>query len=96
MAQNNEYMGPSVQSSACSYATLSRYNNGTQGVLSLNTALPVTSGRYVTPTFSPPPGYNTISSRTNAPLCVNYNTIQNAYGNGAGSCSGNFVAKLCQ
>ncbi len=92
MAQNNEYMGPSVQSSACSYATLSRYNNGTQGVVSL----PVTSGRYITPTFNSPPGYNTISTRTNTPLCVSYNTIQKSYGSGAGSCSGNFVARLCQ
>jgi hypothetical protein len=87
---NNEYSSPSVQSSACSYATLSHYNNKSQGIASL----PSISKRYIVPTFSAPPGYNSISK--GEPTCNGYSNIQSAYGNNKGSCGSGYISRLCQ
>lgn len=94
MAQYSEWTGPAVQSSACSYATLSQYNNGAQG-MNLPTAGAAAGNRIsIIPTFSAPPGYNTISR--GVPTCSGYSNMQRAYGSGSGGCGSQYVSRLCQ
>jgi hypothetical protein len=90
MAQYGEYNNTTVKSSACSYATLSHYNNGTQGMNRQSK-----SGATLTPTFNAPPGYNTVSARA-VPTCSGYSNMQHAYSLNSGSCSQQFVSNLCQ
>ena len=89
MGYNSEYTAPAVQGGACSYATLSHYYNNSQGV----NALPKTNSTSIVPSFSPPPGYNTVSQ---VPTCSGYANLKRAYGTGNGGCGGQFVSKLCQ
>ena len=87
MAQYGEYMGPSVQSPACSYATLSQYNNtATQSMASL-----ASNVQYVTPTFNAPPGYGNVKSAMSS---GGYTTLMGAYDKK--SSGSGFIAKLCQ
>lgn len=89
----SEYNNNSVGGPSCSYAKLSHYNNGSQG---MRPPVPATtvSGKYIVPDYSPP-GYATLTHNA-APTCAGYFNIQGAYGKNAGSCSTQYVSKLCQ
>ena len=93
MAQYGEWTNSAVQGSACSYATLCNYNNGSQG---LNTSALAASNMYILPTFNAPPGYNSVAQKV--PSCSGYANMKNAYGNGmnGSGCGGQFVSRLCQ
>lgn len=89
----SEYNNTTVGGFGCSYATLSNYNNGNQGV---RPAMPASSvsGHYIVPSYSAP-GYDTLSHGS-APSCSGYFSVQNAYGGKDGSCGTNYVQNLCQ
>lgn len=89
----SEYNNSTVSGPSCSYANLSNYNNGSQGMSPPVPATTVT-GKYIVPTYSSP-GYNTLSHNA-APSCSGYFNIQSAYGANAGGCSTKYVQKLCQ
>lgn len=92
----SEYNNTTVNGSSCSYASLANYNNGSQGMsppVPTATAATVT-GTYIVPDYQAP-GYNTLSHNS-APSCAGYFNIQTAYGSNDGSCSTNYVSKLCQ
>lgn len=89
MVYNSEWTNPQTKGGACSYASLSHYYNGSQGI----NALPKTNSTLIVPTFSAPPGYNTVSK---VPTCSGYANLKHAYGTGNGGCGGQFVSKLCQ
>ncbi len=88
----SEYNNTSVGGSSCSYASLSNYNNGSQG---MNPPVPAgtTVGKYIVPDYAPP-GYASISS--GVPSCSGYRTINQAYGTDAnGNCGTKFVSRSC-
>lgn len=87
----SEYNNNAVGGPACSYATLSHYNNG-----GLGPRVPPTTvvGKYIVPQYSAP-GYNTLM-HGDVPTCSGYFNIQGAYGQDAANCSTKYVQKLCQ
>ncbi len=91
-----EWTNPSVKNTSCAYAALGSYNNGAQvapGLAYLRR--PSMRTTYVEPSFSPPPGYNTVS-RTQIPTCNGYSNMAVAYGNaGIPSCGVQYVTNLC-
>ena len=89
MAQYSEWSGIGM-GSACSYTTLSKYNNGAQGMATM----PAKSTRYIVPSYGGPPGYNTVGR--GIPTCNGYYDFKQAYGKGSGGCGGQFISKLCQ
>jgi hypothetical protein len=91
----SEYNNTTVNGSSCSYANLSNYNNGNQGMM--RPPIPATTvvGQYIVPNYSSP-GYNTLS-HDSAPSCAGYFNIQSAYGgNGSQGCGTQYVSSLCQ
>lgn len=96
MAQYNDWSGPSVQGGACSYATLNKYYGGASGLAVPDPSAGARSQRMVLPSFSPPPGYNSVSGPPQrVPSCSGYASVDKAYG-GARGCAADYVAKLCQ
>jgi len=96
MAQYSDWSGPSVQGGACSYATLGKYNGGTGGMALPDSSASARSQRVILPSFSPPPGYTSVSGPINqTPSCTGYPSADKAYG-GAHGCAADYVAKLCQ
>jgi len=87
-----DHVNSTVGSSPCSYATLSRYNNGA----SLGPALRGTTptGIYIVPDYSAP-GYDTLTHSAQ-PTCGGYFDIGSAYQNGGGSCGTKFVKRIVQ
>jgi hypothetical protein len=96
---------PSVQSSyGCQYSTLGAYNTGVSQKRYNN----ATTARYIVPTFSPPAGYKTgYCSILNTDGCgggcsgdlgaIGYQNFKNAYDKScSGTCSSQYVSKLCQ
>lgn len=90
-----EYNNSSVSAGACAYATLSHYNNGSQGLNKVPVPRSTVSGVYVVPTYGAP-GYNTLTHGNAAPSCSGFFNIGNAYGKGANNCNTQFVKRLCQ
>ena len=88
-----DHRGPTVGGPSCSYATLSNYNNGSQG---MNPPLRKgdVSGSYIVPSYGAP-GYGTLMHGA-APSCSGYFDINDAYKNKGGRCNTQFVRKLCQ
>lgn len=86
-----EGTSPTVSGSGCSYATLSHYNNGSQGMQPPRPAGTVT-GAYIVPSYGAP-GYNTLQYE---PTCSGYPTIGQAYHSKGGNCNQQYVRKLCQ
>jgi hypothetical protein len=88
-----ENSGSAVSGPSCSYATLSNYNNGSQGMQA-----PVprgnVSGFYIVPAYDAP-GYGTLSHDA-APSCSGYFDIDSAYRNKSGNCNQQYIRKLCQ
>jgi hypothetical protein len=105
---NYDYL-PSVQSSyGCSYSTLGAYNSGVSQKRYNNN----TTARYILPTFGTPPGYKTgYCNMFNTDSCggqngggcatdlsaIGYQNFKNAYNKACnGTCSSQYVSKLCQ
>ena len=88
-----EGVSPTVGGPSCSYARLSNYNNGSQG---LHPPVPrgTVTGQYIVPSFHSP-GYNTLMHDA-APSCSGYFNIDAAYGSNAGNCNQKYMSKLCQ
>ena len=89
---SSEYNNTTVGGPSCSYASLSNYNNGSQG---MSPPIPATTvvGKYIVPSYSPP-GYATLTSKI--PTCSGYRNINSAYGaDASGGCSTRYVTKLC-
>lgn len=91
--QYNEGTGSAVSGSSCSYATLSHYNNGSQG---MRPPIPrgTATGAYIVPAYGAP-GYGTLMHGA-APSCSGFFNISNAYKSNGGKCGTQFVKKLCQ
>lgn len=86
-----ETTNSTVSGSSCSYATLSRYNRGTQG---MQPPRPTgTATGYVVPVYGAP-GYGTLQHGSAS--CSGYPGIGAAYGNKNGNCNQQYVRKLCQ
>lgn len=95
MAQYSEWSGPSVQGGACSYATLNKYYGGS-GMAVPDASASAKSQRMILPSFSPPPGYTSVSGPIQrVPSCNGYANVDRAYG-GVRGCTADYVAKLCQ
>lgn len=76
--------------SACSYGQLGAYNNGySLGVAPVGR---VSSGRYVTPVWSPI-SYDSLTSKV--PSCSGFATVTSAYGENAGNCQTTYRTSLC-
>jgi len=91
MSNYDDYSG--VQNDGCTYASLSRYNSGYQGIST--TSLNGGPTQTILPTFSPPPGYNSLTH--GVPTCFGYANLSKAYGTKAYSCGGQaYVSSLCQ
>ena len=96
MSQYSEWSQPSVQGGACSYATLNKYYGGSSGLAVPDASASAKSQRAILPSFSPPPGYTSVSGPLQrVPSCTGYANVCRAYG-GAKSCVGDYTAKLCQ
>ena len=91
----SEYNNSTVQGGACSYATLSHYNNRSSGSMS-SPAVPRTtvSGMYIVPSYGAP-GYSALTHGA-APSCSGFFNITSAYGKNASNCNTQYVQKLCQ
>lgn len=87
----SEYNNNAVNGSACSYATLGAYNNGSRG-----TSPPVprgtVSGFYVVPNYTAA-GYGTLQYGGGG--CGSYTNIDSAYRNNGNGCSTQFLKKSC-
>lgn len=96
MAQyNSEWSKPSVQGGACSYATLHKYYGGS-GMAVPDASASAKVQRAILPSFSPPPGYFSVSGPPqNVPSCSGYANVNKAYG-GVRGCAADYAAKLCQ
>ena len=92
-----EWTNPAVKNTSCAYSALGSYNNGAQGAPGLAYfRRPSMRSTYIEPSFSPPPGYNTVS-RVQVPSCTGYGSMKTAYGNaGTPSCGVQYVSSLCQ
>ena len=97
---SQEYNNNSVCGSSCSYANLSNYNNGCQG---MRPPMPrgQTCGEYIVPNYAVLPGYgsngySTLMHGNNAPSCSGYFDIGAAYQNQGGNCNTKFMSKMCQ
>ena len=88
-----EYNNATVGGSSCSYATLSNYNGGFQGMRPA-IAPSTVSGKYIVPMYSAP-GYQTLT-HNGVGSCGGYFNIQGAYGENADSASTSYVYKLCE
>lgn len=88
----SEFNNTTVGGPSCSYASLSNYNNGSQG---MSPPVPATTvrGQYIVPDNTAI-GYNALTSTV--PTCSGYRSIQSAYGSDAsGGCGTKYVTKLC-
>jgi hypothetical protein len=92
MSSNNYENNPSVSGSSCSYATLSHYNNGSQG-MSPPVPSSTQSGSYIVPAYGSI-GYNTLTYP--GQTCSGYPTIGPAYKSNGGDCNQVYDTKLCQ
>lgn len=79
-------------SRSCNYASLSTYNNGSQGMTPPMPAGNVT-GSYIVPVFGSI-GYNALTMSGQS--CSGYATIGPAYNSNGGDCNQEYVRKLCQ
>ena len=98
----SQYISDSMSSSCSNYSSLSNYNGPS--------AVSACTKKYIVPTFSPPPGYNTGYCRSwskcpcdangnytgSMTSCGGHSQFKNAYPNNCyGSCSTQYVQKLC-
>lgn len=95
MTQPSEWSRPSVNDGACGYATLNKYYAGSSGMSVPDPSASARSQRMILPSFSPPPGYNSVSGSQRVPSCNGYFNVDKAYGGNCG-CAGDYTAKLCQ
>ena len=95
----SEYSNQTV-GSACSFATLSTYNNSNpnmkNGMMNqvpapMNTLQ--TAGVYIVPNYSAP-GYDTLTKGGSS--CSGFLNITDAYGKNAQQCSQKYLKKMCQ
>ena len=91
----SEYNNNAVGASACAYATLSAYNNGSQGLSHIPQTRGQVNGMYIVPQYSVP-GYDSLTHGQNAGSCSGFFNITSAYGKGANNCNTTYVKKLCQ
>ena len=89
----SEYNNNAVGASACAYATLSHYNNGSQGLSHIPQIRGQVNGVYVVPNYSVP-GYDALTHNA-PPSCSGFFNITSAYGQGANNCNTQYVKKLC-
>ena len=91
MPINRELYHRCKKRSPCAYNTLQYYNSYQSGP-----PVPMgnISGVYVVPAYSSP-GYDTLTHGGSS-SCHGYFGIEGAYRNTGGSCSTQFVRKLCQ
>ena len=90
----SEYNNTSVGASACAYATLSHYNNGSQGLANIPQIRGQVNGMYVVPAYGTA-GYASLTHGDTAPSCSGFFNITSAYGQGANNCNTQYVKKLC-
>lgn len=88
-----ESTSSTVGGSACNYASLAHYNNGSKG---MQPPVPrgTTIGSYIVPVYGAP-GYGTLMHGA-APSCSGYFGIDAAYQSKGGNCNQQYVRKMCQ
>jgi hypothetical protein len=91
MSHRGETNSSHVGGGSCSYATLSYYNNGSQG---LNPPVPKgnVSGSYIVPVYGAP-GYNTLTHGEGC--CAGYPGIEAAYGPDSLKCNTKYSQMHC-
>ncbi len=92
----SEYNNSTV-GAACSYATLSHYNNsaGLGGGPPVPDRTRGVSGAYVVPSYGLGHGYNALTHGQKMGSCNGFFNITNAYGKNANNCNTQYVRTLC-
>ena len=93
MYNRHEHNSSHVGGNSCSYATLSHYNNGSQG---MNPPLPKqnVSGSYIVPVYGTI-GYDALTFPDSPCSCSGYPGIETAYGPNALKCNTKYAHMPC-
>lgn len=90
----SEYNNSTV-GAACSYATLTHYNNSNGQLRVPTDRTRSTAGYYVVPTYGLGAGYNSLTHGQKMGSCSGFFNITNAYGKNANNCNTQYVRTLC-